>query len=190
MPEYRQVAMDAFSVHSSSCLRVGGLNLYSFARQNPVRFSDPTGLLTVGDALSHYVHGGGESLNVAFGSLDTQDVQPSDFEAIRKNTRDSLGCCSEETINIEDVLPYRTPGIQRIIYGHVLLMLRGKLQVERDCSWCFVGFLSALPDRYDFNRSTHRTWFGEISTILGGFLPGDPYTINFVGFRTVLECGP
>ena len=162
----------------------GGINFYAYVGANPTIFVDPFGLFSSPEGLLHYMGGSGSAVSVPFNDVDTSGVKATNFSQVKA----AIGSCSPGSYPVNDVVPFSTGGDAGLYLGHIVLKMTGTVTVNCDCSWCFQGTLSAYPDVYDFNKSNHRTPAGELSTLIGSFLPGKPYTINIVGSKPVNQC--
>jgi RHS repeat-associated protein len=174
----------------------GGLNSYAYA-SDPTSQIDPLGLLgnkPAGSmrgldpftALVNYVVGGGRPVNVPFSQVNDPSLGPGYFPAFLSGLQ--RGCLTQ-TIPIVDPRAFATTGLNAATVGNITLILQGTLETHCDCTWTFRGTISAGPDLYNFNRSTHRSAISEASTFVGSFLPGTPYQINFVGQQSVNTSG-
>jgi len=175
----------------------GGPNTFGYSAANPNRFVDPAGLFTTpAEGLLHYMFGGGESVNQAFSVLNISGVQPTDFDSVKNNLPNEGGCCSAKKQQIYGTYGYSLPGIDLALHGNVELNVRGYLVTKSDCSWCFRGRVSASSEIYNFDTRVenadkdHRSWRGELSTLLGAMIPGDPYRMNYIGSKLLYQCGP
>jgi hypothetical protein len=137
------------------------------------------------EGLEHYLGGSGKSADIPFSQIDTSGVTPEQFNKVK----DRLSSTKDGAYNISDKLAFPTTDFNsKALLGNITLQLDGTLTLK-DGSYTFKGNLSALPDKYDFNPSTHRTWLGEMSTTVGRSLPGTPYMINIIGNREINSYG-
>ena len=168
----------------------GGINFYAAFKGNPLLYTDPSGMFNSVDALNHYMGGSGTSVSIPFSDVDTSGVSHTDFSGVATTLRSVIGqgVCKAGTYNIDSVKRFDTTGDAENLLGNIGLNLKGALSVNCDCSWCFKGTLSALPDPYDFNPSTHRTWWNELKTTIGRQIPGQPYQININGTKPISQC--
>ncbi|MFO0700129.1 MAG: lipid II-degrading bacteriocin [Nitrospira sp.] len=162
----------------------GGINFYAYVGANPTIFVDPFGLFSSPEGLLHYLGGSGSAVSVPLSDIDTSSVKATNFSQVKA----AIGSCTQGTYPVNDAAGFSTGGDAALYLGNITLKLTGTVTVNCDCSWCFQGTLSAYPDVYDFNKSNHRTPAGELSTRIGSFLPGKPYTINIVGSKPVNQC--
>ena len=160
----------------------GGLNSFDYAHGNALLLLDPKGLLTAVQAYEHYCSGNGTPLTMNFADLGVTAMNATSFAAVKSAIS---GPCKTEVIPISDSRAYTTQGDVWLIVGDVTLKLNGLLYKACDCSWNFVGVLSAADDFYNFNASTHRSFSGESLTTLGRLIGkacgAKPYTIKFSG---------
>ena len=168
----------------------GGLNFYTGMKGNPINYNDPLGLFNSVDALNHYIGGSGFPVSIPFSDVDTTGISHTDFPQIATTLRSVIGqgMCRVGTYNIDNSKPFSTSGDAANFLGNITLNLKGTITVNCDCSWCFKGTLSASPDYYNFNPSTHRTWLNELKTSIGRKIPGQPYPININGTKPISQC--
>lgn len=147
--------------------------------------SDEPEPLGVRDAFSHYREGSGLMLKAPFSQLGA-DVGPDYFSGFRSALAEAS---PGDTFIISATAPFKTVGNEALTFGYVTLHLQGELSVGYGGWWSFEGKVSALNDIYDFNASTHRSWFGEAATWAGRQFDGKPYEIQFVGSKNVYANG-
>jgi RHS repeat-associated protein len=159
-----------------------GVNLYSYAQQNPVNFRDVLGLArktdlrNAADAFGHFAFGDGSTRTFPFSRIPTDSVKPSDFpgfEAAIVAACSKTGCAF-----FKGTVSYAVPGHLSLMLGHITLQVKARVCSD-GCTWTFAGSLSALNDIFDFNPSTHRTRTGEALTAIGRIVDGTPYEIQF-----------
>lgn len=164
---------------------VDGTNLYSYVEQNPVNSTDPTGLLTSVGALAHYFGGSGAALSMDFNEINTSRVRVSRFPQVQTELKKG---CGSRTTQIDSTSAYSTSGDAAATVGNITLRLQGTLKIC-GCNWSFEGNLKSFDDLYDFNRSTHRTMPGELSTAIGNIMPGKAYNIRISGEKQIISGG-
>ena len=176
----------------------GGENLYAFCRNAPILYYDSSGLLTSSEALEHYKTGADDPrdntkrtpLRIDFTDINTAEVSVKDFPAIKELLSNrKAGKFKIVWRNKDDNLPFSTSGDQSLYLGNVSLKLEGNLEIKNDCTWSFDGTLKCFDDLYDFNASTHRSWFGEWLTSIGRKTSGKPYYIEIRGHKHISEKG-
>jgi len=141
-------------------------------------------------ALEHFISGNGEPRSISIHQIDTSAVTPTSFPGFRRVLR-TIGPGSQFSVNTTRA--FATRGDQAGFLGHITLRLTGVLETDPSGHWIFQGDLSADPDLYDFNQSTHRTPMGEASTtfgrVLGRVTRGTPYKIDITGSKPLTEFG-
>lgn len=163
----------------------GDANLYGYTQQNPVNYTDPTGLLTSAGALAHYLGGSGTALSMQFNEINTSSVRVTRFLQVQSELKRG---CGNRTVRIDSRSSYSTSGDAALTVGGITLRLQGTLTIC-GCNWSFEGNLRSFDDTYDFNPSTHRSLLGELLTTVGNNLPGKTYTINILGEKPVSTSG-
>ena len=176
----------------------GGNNLYAFCLNNPIAIFDLLGLLTSSEAFEHYKSGPDDPndstkrtpIRISFDEINTSEVSVKDFPAVKKLLSERKPGKHKVTWkNKDDNLPFSTNGDQSLYLGNVSLKLEGTLEIKTDCTWKFDGTLKCFDDLYDFNASTHRSWFGEWLTSVGRKTPGKPFNIEIRGQKLISENG-
>ena len=170
----------------------GNLNVYLYCINDPINLIDPSGLLSSTEALLHYIGGSGEPLSMQINEIFIKEMSVDQLTQIQNalNQFDESECYSSDIVtNIDEVISYSTTGDQALFLGDISLHFSGTLTITPTGSWFFSGKLNALPDVYDFNKSTHRSKFGEMLTTIGRQLPGEPYIINITGEKYVTIAG-
>jgi RHS repeat-associated protein len=163
----------------------GDVNLYSYTGQNPVNYTDPYGLLSSAEALAHYLGGSGTALSMQFNEINTSSVRVTSFPQVQSELKKG---CGKRTVQIDSRSFFSTSGDAAETVGNITLRLQGSLTIC-GCNWSFEGTLKSFDDTYDFNRSTHRSFLGELSTTVGNYLPGKSYTIHIYGAKPISASG-
>jgi RHS repeat-associated protein len=163
----------------------GGWNKFGYSNQNPLSFTDPSGLLSSAEALAHYRGGTGTALDMDFSEIPTALVLPTDFPAVKAATNSA---CFDRTMKIDDRTSFASL-MKWLTVGNITLRLQGTLTTKCDCSWSFSGYLKSFDDIYDFNASTHRSIIGETLTTIGRNIPGKPYDIRIRGAKSISQEG-
>ena len=163
----------------------GGWNKFGYSNQNPLSFTDPSGLLSSAEALAHYRGGTGTALDMDFSEIPTALVLPTDFPAVKAATNSA---CFDGTMKIDDRTSFASL-MKWLTVGNITLRLQGTLMTKCDCSWSFSGYLKSFDDIYDFNASTHRYILGETLTAIGRNIPGKPYDIRIRGAKSISQEG-
>jgi hypothetical protein len=129
--------------------------------------------------------GGSEAtVNYVFSDIESSNISPSMFDAV-KNQVGGSECCEPKEILIDTVQAFSTTGFfQRAGFGHLNFILKGRLKINSDCSWCFDGKLGALDNDNDTERQ-HRSGFVQASAFIGSMLPGAPYSMRFIGYKAI-----
>lgn len=119
-----------------------------------------------------------------FGDIDTSDVTASSFPQVE-------GLVSSDkkgVFAIDSRSPFSTSGDQALFLGNITLRLQGTLSLDSS-SYAFKGTLKSFDDVYDFNKSTHRSVFGEVLTRMGATQTGVPFDIQIRGSKPIDETG-
>jgi len=169
----------------------GGLNLFGYAKNNPLRFLDPFGLLTKREALEHYwgVDGmPGEPLDMAFDELyKTGSLDPTQFPKIWAEIGKKR--CEDLSINIDDSIAFKTSGGQAFFLGTIGIKIFGTLRITKEGTWSFDGKYKGLTDQYDFDPG-NRGFVGETLATIGRlFTHGTRYFIRINGTQDVSRSG-
>ena len=176
----------------------GGRNLYMFCLNDPITLFDLLGLLSSSEAFKHYKSGPDDPNDstkrtpqrISFDEINTSEVSANDFPAVKRLLAQGRpGTYKVVWRNKDDNLPFSTSGDQSLYLGNVSLKLEGTLEIKTDCTWKFDGTLKCFDDLYDFNASTHRSWFGEWLTSVGRKTPGKPFNIEIRGQKHISEKG-
>lgn len=137
-------------------------------------------------AMSHYLFGEGEDMNVSIRNLGLE-VSPNDVIVNGVNALDSF-IYNDNLVGTAEVnvakFAYNTADdsvITGAYIGNMSLKLEGDFTRFADGSWEFNGELRGYSDLYDFNPSTHRSWAQETFTNIVNTLPGTAYDINIQG---------
>ena len=163
----------------------GGWNKFGYSNQNPLSFTDPSGLLSSSEALAHYRSGTGTALDMDFSEIPTAFVKATDFPAVKAATNSA---CFDSTSKIDDKTGF-TSLVKWLTVGNIILRLQGTLTTKCDCSWSFSGFIKSYDDIYDFNASTHRFIIGETLTSIGRNISGKEYDIRIRGAKSISQQG-
>lgn len=156
----------------------------------PMLLGAPNGgsVITPGDALMHYLYGGGTPLSMPFADIDTSRLVPTDFECVRS----FISSCHEpDTYELSGNRTIPTTGAQAYFLGQVTIHLHGYITYLGNCNWTFDGTMTALDDTYDFNAAM-RGRVGETLTSIGRWLfsgDGVPFTISFIGSKPLTGSG-
>lgn len=67
------------------------------------------------------------------------------------------------------------------------MRLQGNLEIKSSGKYQFNGRLKSYDDIYDFNKSPHRSFIGELLTFLGSKTKGTPFYIQIRGERKINE---
>ena len=166
----------------------GGINLYAFCGNNGVNGFDIDGRLNALTAFLRYAFRIGTDTEIQFYEIDTSSVKPSQFKAVKN----ILDVCRRGEHHINDSMSVSTGDTsfnQSLYLGCVTLKLNGDLFVVKGGFWRFAGELSCADDTYDFNASTHRSWWAEALTRFGAAVPGKTYKIAIAGTKPIWEYG-
>jgi RHS repeat-associated protein len=163
----------------------GGWNRFGYSNQNPMSFTDPSGLLSSTEALDHYLGGTGTALDMDFSEIPTPFVKPTDFPAVKAATNSA---CFDSTLKIDDRTAFAS-FVKWLTVGNITLRLQGTLTTKCDCSWSFSGNIKSFDDKYDFNASDHRNPVGEALTKVGRNIPGKVYSIRIKGAKSIFQEG-
>ena len=146
------------------------------------------GGLTPGDALMHFLNGGGTPLSMPFASIDTGWLLPTDFACVRS----FISSCHEpDSYAVSGTRTISTTGAQAYFLGQITIQLDGTITYLGGCNWEFDGTMTALDDTYDFNAAM-RGRVGETLTSIGRWLfsgDGVPFTISFTGSKPLTGSG-
>lgn len=153
----------------------------AMGRSAPRRF-------TAEEAWDHYLGRSGtpgEPLVMPFEAVNTDDVKPTDFKAVREILK---VCPAPGDYPVVATNRIMTAHPVRLILGEIGVRLTGTLTVREGCAWEFSGTLTGVPELYDFNASSRFTARGLLSWIASLF-KGTDYYINFDGEKPVSARG-
>ncbi len=143
------------------------------------------------EALAHYKSGKGTPLRMSFNDIDTSDVNPEDFRAVKDELKKG---CRRRSVPIKwrnknDNFPFSTSGDQGRFLGNISLKLEGNLEIYPDGTYEFDGAIRSFDDYHDFNKSNHRGRVAELLTKMGSNIPGKPFWIEIRGSKPMKKKG-
>jgi RHS repeat-associated protein len=157
---------------------------YVYAFDNPIRYVDGTGLLSLYDAVIHYFSGGG-AVTVPFTEVDI-GLTPKDFPGytalVMAQYKKSI------SVNVDLKVAKETGSL---VHGSVTFVLRGGIESDK-CKWSFTGYIGALDDEFDFNALPWgvRAYWKEVVTRIFGYIPfGTKFPVQHSGTRSVTDGG-
>lgn len=142
--------------------------------------------ITPQSALEQFKDGSGTPLRMSFQDVDTSAVTPTYFDSFNKKL---AGAEPGSEIKIDAKQPFSTGGAEGAYLGNITLRMQGVLSVGEKGAWSFKGALKAYDDVYDFNKSSHRSVVGELSTLVGSKMSGKPYDIQIRGEKPMVAVG-
>lgn len=140
------------------------------------------------ECLKHYIEGSGKSMEANFSELGADQIKAEDFDIFQQMLTEGL---PDGTYQIDMNRGWQTQSLNaKTSYGQVNLHLDGTLTIFQG-NYTFDGYLSALPDKYNFDRKKEgeREVWAEWSTSLGSKLPGKPFYNIFTGQRELHSQG-
>ena len=156
----------------------GDSNLFGYVFNDPINFFDPLGLLTWGEALTHYMSFSGEPLTVPFSDIDP-GLQAQEFPGFSNRVNSAL----PGSIQIIDLTEGKDIGGP---FGNLTFSLKGTLKKDKCGVVTFNGEIKALTDTFDFDEHIPpRPFPKEELTIIGKAIPGKAFKIKFSGSRQV-----
>lgn len=152
------------------------------------RLTDPA------SALAHYVSGSGEARNYYLNSIDTSNVQVSDFPSIQSviDTGKPGTYVFTDTAakNFDSSIPWKSSRLTAAAtVGRLALQANGSLVIGETSRYSFLGELGVQKEIYDFNPSHGRTSTGELSTTVGRQFPGKSFQIHIMRTKPFSATG-
>ncbi len=134
-------------------------------------------------ALKNYLGGSGDNIEV-----DLETI--SDAFGVDMSKQIAAASASDSSIiMIDEKVAFSTKGFfTNGALGDVTVRLTGEFG-STGTAWYFKGEIKGYNDTYDFNRSIHRTWLGELSTAVGATFPGRSFDHQFRGTVPVSGSG-
>jgi len=153
------------------------INLYGYVRGNPTKYVDPSGLsaTTLINLLWHYFFGGGSDYFLPADEISSElsSVDLTTFPGFQQLLIQNKG--ERTSIYYLGTKIVTSLGLNSLGLGVFTVWAEGTVKIDC-CDWSFTGILQ-VHDRYNFNRSTHRSWINEFSTTIGRQLPGTSFNI-------------
>lgn len=137
------------------------------------------------DLLLHYLTGDGIPVRTPLNGISFDTPNWKSFPGLDQIFR---GSCSNREQNIDSELSISATGLDYLGYGNITLRLRGVYK-ETGRNFVFRGRLTANPDYWNLNKSTHRKQWAEILTRVGSKIPGDNFQVQIVGTSRVQLTG-
>lgn len=142
--------------------------------------------LTAEMAFDHYMQGSGTPLRLNLNQLNLSDIKPTEFPGFQA----ALSRGKDALIDTKYAFPMsRSSEEDGYLLGDSTLRLQGHLTFAQNGSWDFDGTYKIFDDPYDFNKSTHRGFIGELLTTIGRNTPGKPFDIEIRGSVPVSARG-
>ena len=142
--------------------------------------------ITATEAFDHYKAGSGLPLRMNINQLNLSGIRPEEFDKFQAALSDGV----DKDLDIKQAFSMsRSSTNDYLLLGDVTLRLRGHLTFDKNGGWNFNGNYKVYDDTYDFNKSTHRWFGGELLTSIGRQTPGKPFQIEIRGAVPVQAKG-
>ncbi|NIG17451.1 lipid II-degrading bacteriocin [Pantoea sp. Al-1710] len=140
----------------------------------------------IASAFGNFLWGNGQSMSVDINTLALQFLTADKIPGFNSRMN-AIG--APGTYNMTFAFPYdtgRSNYVMEYILGNITLQMDGVFTRNATGSWAFDGVIRAqVPDKYDFDASTHRTKTNEDLTTIGRWMgerfKGVPYKIEING---------